>query len=253
MSTPATRRHRRLWLFCLLLTIGLLVAYLLAPQFAYRPQQTTDSTKQANSIAPISTDHTSQSLISVQLPSSLEPNTDAPRFVKINASGEPLLNDDNWSCVYDRHNSLLWEIKTQDGGWQDQESTFSWFKAATETEATEADTKQTRFGKPDGGLCYFISCDTQAYVDQANQIQLCGHSNWRLPSKSELMMLDHPTNFNPDIDTLYFPNTLAGYYWSATETPHNASIALAVDFHNTIAYATEKRIAYYIRIVSDHK
>jgi len=171
------------------------------------------------------------------------PDTNLNRFIKLSSQGIPIDDDSEWPCVLDSVKQLIWEVKQYDGGWQDHEFTYSWYQS-------ENDIGEGGNGKEDGGKCYFISCDTHAYIEQMNAHTICGFDNWRLPTNNELKSLDHPTNFNPDIDTEFFPQTMLGYYWSTTETPNNISIAMAIDFHNNIGYATAKRIGHFVRAVS---
>jgi len=183
------------------------------------------------------------------------PDTNLNRFIKLSSQGIPIDDDSEWPCVLDSVKQLIWEVKQNDGGWQDHEFTYSWFQSNSETnerisEVNNGKNDNKGNGKEDGGKCYFISCDTHAYIKQMNAHTICGLDSWRLPANKELKSLDHPTNFNPDIDTDFFPQTMLGYYWSRTETANNKSIAMAIDFHNNIGYATEKRLAHFIRAVS---
>lgn len=172
-----------------------------------------------------------------------------PRFVKLSADGTAIQSDSSWSCVFDRVNHLIWEVKRNDGSWQDKEFTFSWHAKPEENQSEATDAAFP--GRADGGDCIYINCDTASYIAQMNSEQICAISNWRLPGDQELRSLDHPSNFNPDIDTDFFPNTMPGLYWSGSESAKNSSLAFAVDFNNNIGYAKEKRFAHYVRAVAD--
>lgn len=180
-----------------------------------------------------------------------------PRFVKLSADGFEASNDSQWSCVYDRVNHLIWEVKRDDGSWRDKEFTFSWYAKPEESEgggikaSASEPVNLSLQGKADGGDCIYINCDTASYIAQINSEQICAISNWRLPHDAELRSLDHPSYFNPDIDTDFFPHTMPGLYWSGSESAKNRSLALAVDFNNNIGYAKEKRSAHYVRAVAD--
>lgn len=55
-----------------------------------------------------------------------------------------------------------------------------------------------------------------AYVNYVNGIALCGYTNWRLPTVQELQSIVHFGEFNPAIDTEWFPNATGDEYWSST-------------------------------------
>jgi hypothetical protein len=178
------------------------------------------------------------------------------RFYKVDMSGELLADDvGHWTCVYDSFTGLLWEVKQQDGSWQDNEHTYSWYQPPPQNTA-EADVQTdkhptAKHGYADAGSCYAIGCDTHSYKVAVNEEWLCSSTDWRLPYAHELASLDHDENYYPDIDTDYFPNTATGYYWSKTEVPSSNTLAWSVDFHNGFPYITEKRMAYHIRLVTD--
>ena len=173
--------------------------------------------------------------------------TRTDRFHKVDMQGQILpSNASVWECVYDEATGLLWEVKTNDGGWQDHSHTYSWYEPPEEVPASGV-----QHGVADSGQCYDIACDTTRYKMAVNQQALCSVSLWRLPYAHELGFLDHPENYYPDIDTDYFPNTAIAYYWSRTEALKVATLAWAVDFNNGFPYISEKRMAYRVRLVSD--
>lgn len=183
------------------------------------------------------------------------------RFYKVDNDGGLLSHESmSWSCVYDDLTGLLWEVKTSDGSWQDNEHTYSWFQpSAQEIEELSLVAGSdpvdlpydARRGKADGGTCYDVYCDTYHYNQAFNDANICGSSQWRLPYAHELGYLDHQDQYYPDIDTDFFPNTAIAYYWSRTETPNLLSLAWAVDFKHGFPYISEKRIPYRIRLVTE--
>ncbi|WP_246840957.1 DUF1566 domain-containing protein [Hahella sp. CCB-MM4] len=172
------------------------------------------------------------------------------RFYKVDFEGNLLPADaDFWTCVYDSSTGLLWEVKRDDGGWQDREHTYSWFFSDPENNIEGAD--DIKAGSEDQGDCYGTSCDTQGFIDEMRQEKPCGSHEWRLPEAHELRLLDHPTNYYPDIDTRYFPQTMSGRYWTRTEVPESPSLAWSVDFHNGFPYIAEKRLSFHVRLVTE--
>ncbi len=171
------------------------------------------------------------------------------RFFKVDFNGQLLGYDaDFWSCVYDSSTGLLWEVKRDDGGWQDREHTYSWFFPGSDS---NEETDELKAGIEDQGDCYGTSCDTHGYIEEMRQERLCGSDGWRLPEAHELRLLDHPVNYYPDIDTQFFPQTMSGRYWTRTEVPESPSLAWSVDFHNGFPYIAEKRLSFHVRLVTE--
>jgi len=65
-----------------------------------------------------------------------------------------------------------------------------------------------------------------------NNLNLAGHSDWRLPTKKELLGIVIYGRYNPAIYTSVFPNTVASKYWSSTTDAHYTGRAWYVDFNN---------------------
>ena len=49
-----------------------------------------------------------------------------------------------------------------------------------------------------------------------NREQLCGFSDWRVPTKEELGRLVTSVDQEPTIDSDYFPMAESGWYWSSS-------------------------------------
>ena len=102
-------------------------------------------------------------------------------FTKIDADGYPLSADaTEWSCIKDNVTGLMWEVKTSDGGLRDKNNTYSWYDPYKKTNAGFS-------GLIDGGVCSSIDyCDSYHYVETINTSGLCGYTDWRVPTRSEM-------------------------------------------------------------------
>jgi hypothetical protein len=76
-----------------------------------------------------------------------------------------------------------------------------------------------------------------------------GYTDWRLPNAKELMSLTDDLRYNPSIDTTYFPNAVASYYWSSTTIAYYTGYAWYVDFGGGGVYYIGKSSPFYVRCV----
>ncbi|WP_295457264.1 DUF1566 domain-containing protein [uncultured Thiodictyon sp.] len=166
-------------------------------------------------------------------------------FTKLDANGNPLAaSEPNWTCVRDNVTGLIWEVKTADGGWRDQNNTYSWYNPDPATNGGSA-------GSLNLGVCTGgISCDTDGYVRAVNAQGLCGAADWRIPNPRELLSIVSNDRISPTIDLLYFPNTLAdSYVWSLSPNAHYADYAWNLRFNYGNADFSLKLAAVHIRLV----
>lgn len=165
------------------------------------------------------------------------------RFVKLDQNGTPVSDDSAWACIKDLNSNLVWEVKTP----ANRHHTYSWYSAANSNNGGFA-------GYKNQGNCP-EACDTQSYTLAVRQNQICGSSLWRLPSREELRSLvDYSRPFpGPAIDTNYFPNTVAQFYWSATADVNDPDSAWGIGFTFGFDYAYFKSDHAYVRLVADHQ
>ena len=156
-------------------------------------------------------------------------------YTKLDHSGNSLpASAITWSCVRDNVTGLVWEGKTDDGGIHDKDNTYRWGG-------------KTALGTGYG--TYYPDWDT--LVDGSNTERLCGFSDWRVPTHSELQGLVHYGRSNPAIDTGYFPNTPASHFWSSSPSGYSMYSAWYVSFSYgaTIYNGSRSTDRYSVRLV----
>lgn len=168
-----------------------------------------------------------------------------PAYIKFDANGNQLEDDaEQWICVQDTKNGLMWEVKSNDESMRDAKNLYSWFDPDTVLK-----------GKPDGGRCKGgTDCDTSSYLHAMNEQNYCGHSDWRLPTREEMMRLvkyENDAN-TAKIDTRYFPETLPSWYWTASANTSRPEYAWYVLFKNGIPLNDLKENPKHIRLVRNN-
>ncbi|AKS41592.1 Lcl C-terminal domain-containing protein [Wenzhouxiangella marina] len=166
-------------------------------------------------------------------------------YSKLDASGE-LLPDDapSWRCVVDNRSGLIWEVKLDDPGHiRHFAHTYSWRQDDPAVDGGSA-------GPSDGGLCEGSPCDTSGFVDRVNLDGLCGASDWRLPSRTELATLIHAGTSSPAMAIEFFPNT-GGQVWTWTPAAANSGLAWRVDMDTGEIALDDKAGALRVRLVRE--
>lgn len=121
-------------------------------------------------------------------------------FTKLNSGGTPLAaSATSWTCVRDNHTELVW--------WINKGGSYSWYDPDNTTNGGDA-------GTQNGGICTGSSCDTHALIQHANNVAPCGFTDWRLPTRLELMGIMHNgymvvDSYGNGFDTDYFPEVWA--------------------------------------------
>ena len=151
-----------------------------------------------------------------------------------------------WTCARDELTNLMWEIKATEPGLRDTKNTYTWYFPAESEVYSRGDV-----GKPNGGQCTGSDCDTWAYVNQVNETGLCGHKDWRIPTKEELGSIINP-QIKPPGPTLAheeFPNTVAADYWTSSAYAYHSPGAWTWNFSNGLDRVDFKVGAKHIRLV----
>jgi len=174
-------------------------------------------------------------------------------FTKVCMSGEiagegdcppnPTLGSgsNNWACTRDNVTGLIGEVKTT-SGLHGQENSYTWYNPD--------DSKNG--GKPgvqNGGSCQGSGCDSQAFVQEVNKEGFCGATDWRLPTRKELLSIVDNGRFSPAIDRHYFPNALAEHYWSSSPYPEKEDFAWQVYFKYGESDTNQKNESNHVRLV----
>lgn len=211
-------------------------------------------------------------------------------FTKLGANGQPLPIQDQawardgngfdagseaagtrWSCVLDHVTGLVWEVKTRrdpadlhDRGW-----TYSWFSSAMRPDGTANGLNGGNPGSANRGTCLDrrdpdtnpggSDCDTAGYVAEVNEAQLCGASDWRMPTRAELAGLVHYGRRQPAIDVPFFPNVpgvwgnpnipVPNATWTGTPDATLNDRAWAVYFEYGAMIQPDKQFAGSVRLV----
>lgn len=174
-------------------------------------------------------------------------------FTKVCMSGEvagegkcppnPALGSgpNNWACIRDNVTGLIWEMKTS-SGLHSQDNTYTWYYPADSMNGGKS-------GVQNGGRCQGSKCDTEAFVEAVNASNLCGASDWRLPTRKELLSIVDNSRFKPAIDLRYFPNTPAGDFWSSSPYAEKTDFAWEVSFKYGEADTDQKNESNHVRLV----
>ena len=174
---------------------------------------------------------------------------DPARYQALDARGKPAKPHAGvrpHACVLDTGSGLVWEVKTGGKGTADKDWLYSWYDPSLENQKLPV-------GYPDSGRCPSRGrCDTQHYVADLNRRGLCGFKDWRVPTAAELEGLLRPDVSVPGeakIDTTYFPNTPAGYFWTADYVPSEVGGAMLVSFESGLTLEGNSGSGAHLRLV----
>lgn len=96
---------------------------------------------------------------------------------------------------------------------------------------------------------------TPAKVTWQNALQLSanlemgGHSDWRLPNVKELASIVERKCVDPSVNATLFPNTASENYWTSTTVAADPSAAWAVAYYNGKNNTKDKLVDVHVRFV----
>ena len=130
-------------------------------------------------------------------------------------------------CVKDNSTGLTWEGKTTSGLRVGTRGVTN-YDSTTELQISGSAVAPTQTQIEDVG-------NSIGYRNAVNASGLCGYSDWRLPSLSELQGLV-VLGTNPSIDHTWFPNTVQyGKYWTSSPYVGRVYYAWYVSFSDGLA------------------
>ena len=150
-----------------------------------------------------------------------------------------------WGCTRDNVTGLLWEVKgpAPSSAPNGMLKTFTNYddKNLFQNSATVKPTQAQ----------IDAATNTMSYAKAVNTSGLCGKTNWRRPTRSELQTLVKGTT-PVTIDTAYFPNTVDLFYWTSTPTTNAPTKADAINFANgqTVNWQRNLPVHGHVRLVS---
>lgn len=104
----------------------------------------------------------------------------------------------------------------------------------------------TAKGDDDEGMTYNDA------LDYCENLVLGGFKDWRLPNKNELASLIRYDLKSPAIETAFFPDTIASWYWTSTTfiaASSGSKSAWQIDFYLTSLALGEKKDLAWVRAV----
>ena len=163
-------------------------------------------------------------------------------YTKLDDSGNVLPDSaTSWVTVLDNVTGLVWETKTNKDGVKnyndphDADNTYTWYDSNPATNGGYA-------GTPGND-----TDDTSSFVKALNDAHYGGYSDWRMPTVKELSNM-HKYDISspgPTINTYYFSDTQASFYWTSTTYAGNINGAWGVDFANGGGGFSSKSYSYY--------
>ena len=91
--------------------------------------------------------------------------------------------------------------------------------------------------------------DWPSAIDWADALSFAEYSDWRMPNRTEINSIVNCGNYDPAINSMYFPNTQSDEYWSSTTFKADTDNAWFVNFTDGNVSNAVKTDSYYVRPV----
>lgn len=191
------------------------------------------------------TNHVRMVRFASSLPNSARsPNDKGVSFKTIaGPDGQPYARTE---CVLDAVTGLTWEGKPADGSFRDKAHRYTNFDNLDKAQVTTSNAPSRP--SPDQ---LAAATNALAYVKAVNAAKLCGYSDWRLPSMTELHDLVNFGNATPPmLDLAWFPNTPTPlFYWTSEAHSANPTTARVLNLALGAARVTSRATPGYVRLV----
>lgn len=162
--------------------------------------------------------------------------------------GDLASNASAWGCVRDEVTGLVWEVKDESpGSIHHPNFAYSWFSSSPSSIGAGVNGGKSGAGNCNISDTSLTKCDTEELVQRVNESALCGVSNWRLPTRNELMSLvDYGFNDsqlkqrNAAIDIKFFPSARPTQYWTSSPAiqPDDSAVGYTTFVGYTVNFGT---------------
>lgn len=152
----------------------------------------------------------------------------------LNAANEQIYYDKT-ECVRDNWTGLIWQGQTPAGtGLRANDQLKTNYDSTTEIQITVRSVFNPPKRAPTQDDINATS-NSIGFKNAVNATNLCGHNDWRMPTKQELVDIVSLVE-KPTVDNYWFPNSANDGYWSSSPYPNIADYAWVVELLNGTSF-----------------
>lgn len=146
-------------------------------------------------------------------------------------------------CVKNNLTGLTWEGKTNNGGVRDAANLYTYYTDTTQLQKWDGST----YINPSAAEVA-ASTNVIGYISTVNTSNLCGYSDWRLPTDVEFSGSTAFTYFGSPWSPNIFPSYSSQYYWESNNSgaPH---LGLLYDVLLQLSTSTSRSNQMHVRLV----